>query len=244
MRSRRLIWAALRSRASNDNGNVEDDAGRGDPEGNGCDGDIDPPQIARERTTKKQQSGLQHQRQRLHHRVEVPRNDPIEFALSILATFDGSPPHVGRLIPVQPLLAEHRQEGGEKRSGETRVQDGLDLNYHMGRASPLWEGRRVVSEGSVVDLVDEDAEEGGSLVTRVGLELGLDVEDECGGDSGEQTSLRPRQHVYTGVSYRTHEDEGRVQIFIVLLHELLIVFLGLPAIVLKESCPVILLSGR
>ena len=55
----------------------------------------------------------------------------------------------------------------------------------MGRAGPLWEGGSVVSEGSVVDLVDEDAEEGDSLVTRVGLELGLDVDDEGGGDCGE-----------------------------------------------------------
>ena len=54
----------------------------------------------------------------------------------------------------------------------------------MGRTGPLWEGGTVVPEGGVVDLVDENAE-GGSLVTRVGLELILDVEDESGGDSGE-----------------------------------------------------------
>ena len=117
--------------------------------------------------------------------VEVPRDNPVELALSILTAFDGRPSQVGRLILVQPLLAEHGKEGGEKGSSETRVENGLDLDYGVGRAGPLWEGRSVVSERGVVDLVDEDAEEGDSLVTRVGLELGLDVDDECGGDCGE-----------------------------------------------------------
>ena len=70
----------------------------------------------------------------------------------------------------------------------------------------------------------------------------LDVEDECGGDGGEQTSLRPRQHAYTGVSYRTHEDEGRVQIFIVLLYELLVVFIGFLVVGLVEFALGVLLS--
>ena len=59
----------------------------------------------------------------------------------------------------------------------------------MGRAGPLWECGSVISEGGVVDLVDENAKESGSLVTRVGPELRLNIEDECGGDGGKQTSL-------------------------------------------------------
>ena len=47
----------------------------------------------------------------------------------------------------------------------------------------------VAAKGGVVDLVDEDAEESGGLIVGVGLELGVDLDDECGGDSGEQTSL-------------------------------------------------------
>ena len=123
--------------------------------------------------------------------VEVPRDDPIQFPLSILATFDGGSSHISRRISVQPLLAKHRQEGREKGSSETRVQDGLDLDDRGRRTRPLWEGGSVVSEGGIVDLVDEDTEEGGGLVTRVRLELGLDVEDEGGRDGGEQTSLQP-----------------------------------------------------
>ena len=114
----------------------------------------------------------------------------------------------------------------------------------MGRAGPLWEGGSVVSKSGVVDLVDEDAEESGSLLGSVRLKLRLDIEDECSGDSGEQASLCLSQHMYTGISYSTHEGEGCVQICAVLPSELLIVYLGLLAIVLKESCPAILLSGR
>ena len=55
----------------------------------------------------------------------------------------------------------------------------------LGRTGPLGKGGSVTSERGVVDLVDEDAEEGGGLVTRVRLKLRLDVEDECGRDSGE-----------------------------------------------------------
>jgi hypothetical protein len=55
----------------------------------------------------------------------------------------------------------------------------------------LWEGGNIISECGVVDLVNEDPEEGSGFVTRVGLELGVDFDDECGRDGGEQTSLVP-----------------------------------------------------
>ena len=37
--------------------------------------------------------------------------------------------------------------------------------------------------------MDEDAKEGGGLFVGIRLELGLDLDDECGCDSGEQTGL-------------------------------------------------------
>ena len=49
----------------------------------------------------------------------------------------------------------------------------------MRGTSPLGDSRSVRTEGGVVDLMDEDSEKGGSLLTRVGLELRLDIEDEC-----------------------------------------------------------------
>ena len=52
---------------------------------------------------------------------------------------------------------------------------------HCGR---VW---NIGPEGGVVNFVNEDAEEGGSLVTRVKLELGVDLYNERGGDGGKQT---------------------------------------------------------
>ena len=87
------------------------------------------------------------------------------------------------------MFTEHREEGGEKCGGETGVEDGLDLYYRMGGTGPLRKGGSVVSKGGVVDLVDKDTEESDSLITRIGLEARLDVEDESRCDGREQTSL-------------------------------------------------------
>lgn len=63
-----------------------------------------------------------------------------------------------------------------------------DDHYKRGPGR-LRDSGNVVSEGSVIDLVDEDAEESVGLITRVGLELRVGLSDECGGDGGKKTSL-------------------------------------------------------
>ena len=109
----------------------------------------------------------------------------------------------------------------------------------------MGKGRRVVSKRGVVDLVDKDAEEGGSLVTRVRLELRLNIEDECGRDGGEQTSLLLLSVcIYQGLMRVTHEDESGIEIFFTLLHEHLVISLSPLAVFLEEPGPAILLSGR
>ena len=55
----------------------------------------------------------------------------------------------------------------------------------MGRASPLRNAGRVVAKCGIVDLVDQDSEKSGSLIIWVWLEFGLDINDECRGDSRE-----------------------------------------------------------
>jgi len=112
--------------------------------------------------------------------VEVPGGNAIEFALSILAAFNSSPSQVCRRVSIQPLLSKHGEKSGEEGGGKTCEQDGLDMDDGVGRTSPLWEGRNLIPEGGVVDLVDQDTEESGGLVVRVRLELRIDLDDECG----------------------------------------------------------------
>ena len=162
--SRGLIWTTLQGSSNQKDENVEEEAKRGDTEDNRCDCDTDLPKVTRECTTEKQQRDLQHHWQRLHDRVEVPCDNPVKLPLSALAAFDSRPSHVGRCITVEPLLPEHRQESGQQGGGETCNEVGLDIDHCGGWAGPSWEGGNIISESSIIDLVDEDAEEGGGLV--------------------------------------------------------------------------------
>ena len=118
----------------------------------------------------------------------------------------------------------------------------MDFDYRTGRPGPLRKSGRVIFERRVVNLVDEDSEEGGSLFACVGLQLGVDLDDERGGDSREQTSLMPQFSTRSSnTSHGTHEDQGGRQVLIIFLHEFLIIFLGLFVVFLIEFGPIILL---
>ena len=60
----------------------------------------------------------------------------------------------------------------------------------MWRTRPFRERGNVASKGGVVDLVDQDFEEGGGPVTGVRLKLRVDLDDEGGSDCRKQTSLK------------------------------------------------------
>ena len=117
--------------------------------------------------------------------VKVPPNDATELPLPVFAAFNDRFPHVRRLITGQPLFAKHRQEGRKEGDCEAGEENGLDLDYGTGRAGPLWESGNIISEGGVVNLVDKDAKEGNGLIVGIGLELGVDLNDECRGDRGK-----------------------------------------------------------
>ena len=111
------------------------------------------------------------------------------------------------------------------------------------RARPLWDWRNIAAESGVVHLVEEDAEEGCCLVVRVWLELGLYLDDERRGHGRKQTSLlHESAPAHTETASGTYEYQRRVQIFVVFLHEFLIVFFGFFAIVLVELGAEIVLS--
>ena len=121
--------------------------------------------------------------------VKIPSDDAVELPLPILASFDCGPSQVNRRVSVQPLLAEHREEGGEERNAEACEQNGLDVDYRTRRAGPLWERRDITAECCIVHRMNKDAEEGGGLFVGVRLKLGVDLGDERRRDGGEQTSL-------------------------------------------------------
>ena len=53
----------------------------------------------------------------------------------------------------------------------------------------MWDCRNITAKSGVVHLVEDDAEESGSLVTWIRLELGMNQDNESGGHRGEQASL-------------------------------------------------------
>jgi len=108
------------------------------------------------------------------------------------------------------------------------------VNGHAWGAGPLGDCGNVITESGVVDLVDEDTEQGGSLFVWVRLKLRADLDDESGSDCGKQTSLCPSQYLYIGAACKTHEDQCCVQILLISFVELLVVFLGHLSVTLVE----------
>jgi len=51
-------------------------------------------------------------------------------------------------------------------------------------------GGVLTGDGRLVESEEDGAEECSRLLVRVGLQLRLDIENECRADGGEQTSLR------------------------------------------------------
>jgi len=106
-----LDWP--RTAPRDDDENLEDDPERSDTKDNPCESHVNLPKVARQRAAEQQERKLQYHWQGLHYMVKVPGNDPFQLPLAILAAFYYTPPHAGRCISIQPLLAQHREEGGK-----------------------------------------------------------------------------------------------------------------------------------
>ena len=126
--TRGLIWTAPGDRPCHQNEQVETGTEYGDREDKECNGGVGIPKVFGQSAAEQQECHLQYQRQRLHHMIEIPSNNPIQLPLPILAAFDCGPSHVDRGISVQPLLAERREKSGEERGGETCVEESLYLD--------------------------------------------------------------------------------------------------------------------
>ena len=110
------------------------------------------------------------------------------------------------------------------------------------RAGPLRDHGNVVTEGGVVDLVDEDTEESSGLVVGVRLELGVDLDGECGGDGGEQTGLYHELVRVARQIRKAHKYESGVQVFVVLLDEIPVVLFCFTVVNVIECSSGILLG--
>ena len=172
----------------------------------------------------------------------MPRNDPVQFPLPILTAFSVRPLCVSRSVLVQPLFSEYRKESREEEGGEAGVQQTLDVGDCLWRTVPSWQSGNVTTECGVVDLINQDTKEGGSLLARIRLKLGLDLGDERGSYNGEQTGLScMSEFAPPSRRIQTHEYQGRIQVFTMSLHKCFIVSFCLHTVVVIKLGAVILL---
>ena len=54
----------------------------------------------------------------------------------------------------------------------------MDMDQRGGRTDPSGEGGNVASKGGVIDFINEDTEESGSLITRIRLKARVNLNDE------------------------------------------------------------------
>ena len=143
-----------------------------------------------ESTGEKEEGDLEHHRETLDEEVQWPFLQPIAFALTISASLDHRPARILQ-VSIQPLLAQHRDERGEHRDYETRIHEtghGDDLAWWI--FLDKWDGRGLTRDGGLIESEEDCTEEGGRLLVRIGLEVGMDVDDEGGADGREQTGLQ------------------------------------------------------
>ena len=89
------------------------------------------------------------------------------------------------------MLAQHRNECREHGDYETRIHERGHSDDFAGWIFPgRWDGRGLTRDGGLIESEENCAEEGGRLLVRIGLEVGMDIDDEGGADGGEQTGLQ------------------------------------------------------
>ena len=161
-------------------------------------------------TSEEEEGNLEHQREALDEEVEGPLLESIAFALAISATLDHRSANVPQ-VPVEPLLAQHRDECGEQGDQETRVHESSDCDDLTGRIFHGWNGGGFVRDGGLVEGEKDRAEKSCGLFVRIGLEARVDIDDEGGADGGKQTRLRERVSWLEGAN-----DTQRTKIKVVL----------------------------
>ena len=116
----------------------------------------------------------------------MPGVHSVHLALSISTAVNDRSTFLHLGIAVEPLFAQHRDERGEKGSGQTRVKRGLDTDNVWARTSPLREGGKGTSLGMRgVGVVGYNLEDAVAQLCVIRLEIGLNSDDESGRDRRE-----------------------------------------------------------
>jgi hypothetical protein len=239
---RGLKWAVVGEAGSEDDEDVEEETGHGETEDDPCDQIVDGKEVFRKGTTEEEKRGLEHERQNFHDEVEMPGGDSIDLALSIPTAINKGSMHVDLGVAVDPLLAEHGDEGREEGSGQTREEDGLDADEVGIGASPRgvriglgWDFQTLGAGHNPKNVVTQ--------LVVIRLELGLNGGDETSCNCGEQTSLwseGTQLKIATGTGGQreeTDEDQGDVQISSVFLDKVTVVLISLAFKFVVEFCP-------
>ena len=142
-----LEWTVVGESGSGGDEQVEEDTERCKTDYDPGDDTFDSEEVVGEGITEKEESGLEHERQTFHDEVEVPCDHSIHLTLPMAATIDDRPAHLCLRVTVEPLLAQHGNERGEERSGQTRIEDSLDVYYGGVGTRPLRESRIEVGWG-------------------------------------------------------------------------------------------------
>ena len=180
-----LEWALVRGRANDYNPEVECNSKDSEGDENSSHWGVDGRHVFAQSTREEEESGLEHDRETLDEEVEGPFLQPVALALTVSATLDHRPARMPQ-VPVEPLLAQHRDERGEQRDQETRVHepsDGDDLGG--GTSWDGWNGGGFARDSRLVEGEEDCTEESCGLLVRIWLQPRVDVDDEGGTDGRE-----------------------------------------------------------
>ena len=132
-------------------------------------------------------------------------------------------------VSVYPLFTQHCDKCSQQRHEQTCVEEIRSCDDLCGGTIPRWGKSRVlVGSNGFVETEENRTEIGFGPFAGAWLELGLDVDDKGGADRREQTGLKMWSGRYNDKkNAETDEDQGGVEIIIVLLHAPVIVLIRL-----------------
>ena len=102
-----LEWAVVGEGGGGDDEQVEEDTERGKTNDDPCNDTVDSKEVVGEGITKKEESGLEHERQTFHDEIEAPCDHAVHLTLSEATAIDDRPAHLCLRVSVEPLLAQH-----------------------------------------------------------------------------------------------------------------------------------------